>query len=167
MRAALIIIFSLIMDILFGLCIGSWSHHLNFHLTLFSIVSIIYVYRYFENNLKVYFIISFLVGILYDLAITNTGVFTGLIYLAIAFITALVASYFKPHYLVNIILVIINITIYILISYLFLTFYDLYLFNWWQLLFGVLGSYLINLIYLTFLTIINPKKMNRNNYLKL
>jgi len=167
MRAALIIVFSLIMDILFGLFIGSWSYHLTFNITLFSIVAIIYVYRYFENNLKAYFIISFLVGILYDLAITNTGVFTGLIYLAIAFITALVASYFKPHYLVNIILVMINVTLYIVISYLFLTFYDLYLFNWWQLLFGILGSYLINLIYLTFLTIINPKKINKNNYLKL
>lgn len=167
MRIAFIIGLTIIFDVIYSLFINAWSYQLFLFLPLFSLVAIIYIYRYLENNLTVYFLISFLLGLFYDVSITNTGVFNGLIYVGLAVITALVASYFKPHYLVNMSLVAINITIYLIISYLFLTFYDLYLFNWWQTLFAILGGYLINVTYLTILTVIDRPKRKVNKYLKL
>lgn len=164
MRGIIILFISVWFDILFNIFIDPVASTWQLFIPLFGITGIIYIYKYLENDVPLYFMLAAGTGLFYDLVLTNTGMMNLLLYLLVAFITAIVASYFKPHYLVNLALTGFNVTIYLLTSYLLLVVYDVYLFNIWALVMGILGSYLLNLIYLTVLTYIDRRYQKKHKY---
>ena len=53
---------------------------------LFTLMSLVIVYPYFNGNNKNFLITSFVTGVAYDLIYTNTIVIHGLLFVAIAFL---------------------------------------------------------------------------------
>lgn len=163
MRIIILVGVSLFLDLLFNLYISSFINDFSLIAPLFSLVVIVYVYKFFENNLLSYFLISGAIGLVYGIAFTSTGILYLLIYLLIALITAIVASYFKPHFLINLAILVGSIFTYLLITYGLLLLFNVISFNIFNLMFGLISSFLLNIIYLILMSWFDykttPKKM--------
>lgn len=85
MISIIIVTISLILD---GVLTNFLSYGVD-HLTLFTplttLISIISIYPFFYHNEKKYYIISFIIGMIYDLFYTNLLFVDGLIFLFIAY----------------------------------------------------------------------------------
>ena len=88
--------------------------------SLFTLISLIIIYPYFHNKERNYFILSFLIGLLYDIVYTNTFLFNAIMFLIIAYIIKKINSYISNNYINVAIISLIIIIIYRLIVYLVL-----------------------------------------------
>ena len=115
---------------------------------LFTLISLIIVYPYFNNNHKQFLITAFITGMAYDLIYTNTIIIHGLLFLAIAFLIIKLNTIFSNNYLNVVIMTIISIIIYRLISYGLLLITNNISFNWMVLLKSLYQSLIMNIIYI-------------------
>lgn len=115
---------------------------------LFTLMSLIIVYPYFNGNHKNFLITAFFTGFAYDIIYTNTIVIHGLLFIAIAFIIIRLNIIFSNNYLNVIIMAIISIIIYRLISYGLLLITNNISFNFVILLKSIYQSLIINIIYI-------------------
>lgn len=157
MRVAIIIFLTIILEVICNYLFGINPNEFSLFMPLFSIVLIVYLYKFFRHELLNYFLISAFIGLVYGIVFTNTGIVYVLLYLLVAFITAVLASYFKPHYLINLMIGGISITLVLLLSYSLLIIYNVYYFNLINFVFGMLSGYLLNFVYLSLLTFIDYK----------
>lgn len=66
---------------------------------LFSIVSLIIIYPFFNNARKKFVIVSFGFGLLYDIVYTNTLLLNGIVFVLISFVILLLNEYFSNNHL--------------------------------------------------------------------
>lgn len=164
MRVLIFTIISIFLDLLFNLYAPISINSFSLFMPLFSIVLVIYLYKFFENDLISYFIISSFIGLIYGISFTSTGILYLVIYFLIAFTTGIAASYFKPHFIVNLIILMITIIIYLLITYFILIMFNIIDFNIFNLLFGIVSSLLLNIIYLAVISYLDYKTTKKKTY---
>ena len=114
---------------------------------LFTLISLIIIYPYFHNKEKKYFILSFSMGLLYDIVYTNTFLFNAIMFLIIAYIIKKINSYISNNYINVAIISLIIIIIYRLIVYLVLCLINYFNFDIRSLLYSIADSLVLNMIY--------------------
>lgn len=123
---------------------------------LFSLVSFIIIFPYFNNEFDFYKS-SFILGILYDLIYTDTFIFYGVVFLMISFIISKVSSIINDNCISLIIITIITITLFRSISYLFIVLTGNMPFSFDILFKSVYSSLIINIIYTLILKMLMDK----------
>jgi rod shape-determining protein MreD len=118
-------------------------------ISLFSLVSLIIVYPYFNKKNSSYYKCCFLTGLFYDLVYTDTIVFNAFIFTLMGFIIVKMNNIISNSYINSAIMSIIVIVLYRCIVYAFLIITDNYTFTFDILLKGIYTSLLANIIYAT------------------
>ena len=106
----------------------------------FSLISLIIIFPYFYNNRKLYFIISFIIGLIIDIAYTDTLFLNAFIYLFIAYIITKLSMLILSNFFNNIFLTLLIIIIYRVTTYFLLV---------------ILSSIILNVIYVIILSILS------------
>lgn len=79
------LILSFLLDIIVSLYTPASITSINYFITIYSIVSLVITYHYFENYKK-YYIILIIMGILFDILFTNTFILNIFIFIIISLI---------------------------------------------------------------------------------
>lgn len=116
-------------------------------LPLFTIVSLVIIYPYFNNNNYRYFRYVAIIGLLYDITYLNTLFFNFFIFIMIGFIVGLLNYLLSNNIYTSILITIISIVVYRIINYLFVVIFKNQLFNFYDLLESIYSSLLLNIIY--------------------
>ncbi len=132
---------------------------------LTTLVSIVIVCPFFhKNDQKKYFILSAIVGFLYDLFYTNLLFFNALAFLFIAYITSIFYKQFGNGYLYILLHVFISIVLYELLTVCCIIMFNLVPISIDRIIYKISHSLIINLIYAELLYIIIqrlPKKYRK------
>lgn len=142
----IIIFISTIFELLLNLYIKTNSYLVP----IFTLLSLIFIYPYFRNSKKDFFIFSSIVGFIYDLVFTNFYILNAFIFLLIS---TIIYYYFKKfnYKLLNIIIIsIIIILLYNLILFLVFNIYKYNSYTLLEFIYIIKHFYIINLIYITF-----------------
>ena len=142
----LIIISSFILDIILSNLFPYSKNNLSYFTPLFVPVTIYIVYPYYKSNKK-YLIETFIIGLLYDLFMTNLLFLNSFIFLILGLITLYIHRKFKVDIKSNIILTIIIIVIYEIIESLIFMLFKMTHVNFIEILYYITHSILINLVY--------------------
>lgn len=127
---------------------------------LFSILSLELIYPYFNYNDNRYHVLSFFLGLIYDLAYTDTIFLNASIFLLLSYILKIIFKKFNYNYLSVLIVSIITIIYYRLSVYLILVLVKYLSFDILSLIRGIYNSLIINIIYISILYIIvNGKRL--------
>lgn len=117
-------------------------------LPLFTISSLVITYPYFNKEKKYLFIIvSFIIGIIYDIAYTNSLFINTFTFVLCSLIIILINKYIKEHFISKMIINFIMLILFKLISYLLLFIFRFINFNYNTLLKGIYSSLILNIIY--------------------
>lgn len=151
----LIIIFSFLIDNIISLLINQNS----IFFPLCSLLSLIIIFSY---NLKEYhfFILSFVIGLIYDVVFTNSLFLNAGIFLLFSLIVFLLFKKINYNFFNVLLISSLLILMYRIITYfLFLLSFDV-LFDFFTLFKGIYSSFIINIIYITILYFIRNKKID-------
>lgn len=154
----IIIIISIILEIILNLYINIDSYLVP----LFTLLSLIFVYPYFKNSKKDFFVFSFILGFVYDLVFTNFYILNSFIFL---FVSIVIYYFFKKfnYKIFNIIfLSVILISIYNFALYII---FDVYKYNDYtivEFLFILKHFFIINIIYIISSYLISNKLYLKN-----
>ncbi len=133
-------------------------------LPLFTITSFVFTYIYFNKEKKYTFIIiSFIIGILYDIAYTNSLFINTFTFLICSLLIILINRYIKDSFISRMIINILIIISFKFISYLLLFIFGFINFNYNILIKGIYSSLILNIIYGLFLYFICDKIDNKLN----
>ncbi len=121
----------------------------------FSLISLIIIFPYFYNNRKLYFIISFIIGLIIDIAYTDTLFLNAFIYLFIAYIITKLSMLILSNFFNNIFLTLLIIIIYRVTTYFLLVITGYLSFEFDSLLNSILSSIILNVIYVIILSILS------------
>lgn len=124
---------------------------------LFTLMSLIIIYPYFNNNKKEYLLTCFAIGIFYDLIYTNTIIIHGFLFLTIGFIITRLNLLLSNNYVNDAIMAIICIIVYRLIAYSLLLITANVSFDFYILLKSIYNSLILNIIYIMSAFIITDK----------
>ena len=155
---SLIIVISFILDYFLSFYLPYERNNLSFFTPLFIPILIYSIYPLFKNKNK-YIIISFILGIIYDLLFTNLLFFNGILFLIISLITILIYKYFKNNIYLNVIYLLFIIVFYELISILIYILFGIITISFSDVIYRITHVIIINIIYGTILyMIISHKK---------
>ena len=118
----------------------------SFLIPLFTLISLIIIYPLFDETNE-YYKYAFVTGLVYDLFYTDTILFHAIIFCFIALIIKRLNLVLSDNYLNVLVIIALCILIYRIITYVFLVIVGTVMFDMVDLLFSVLNSYVINLIY--------------------
>lgn len=131
---------------------------------LLSLVSLIIIFRYYHRkDENKYLITSFVLGLVYDIACTDTIFLNAGIYLLLSLFIIKFYKIFSYNLLNSAILLIIVIIIYRSITFLVLSNFNFISFNLYHLLQSIYSSLILNLLYLSFFFL---KKKKYKRYLQ-
>jgi len=116
-------------------------------LPLFTIVSLIIIYPYFNNNNQSFLLVSGATGLLYDIVFTNAMFLNGLVFLVLGFIVIITNESLSNNKLNVLIMTALTIVAYRIVTYLTLLLVDYKVFNFNELTSSITSSILLNLIY--------------------
>ncbi len=153
----LIIIISFILDSII-------SNIINIHgifNPLFTLMSLIIVYPYFNGNKISYYKAAFLTGLFYDLIYTDTMIVHAIIFTFIAFIITKLNIVLACNWLNDTLIALACIVIYRLIMYMLLLINGNIEFNVSYILESIYSSILINIIYIITVFNITDKISNK------
>lgn len=114
---------------------------------LFSLCSLIIIFKYYKKNITKYFILGAILGLFYDLVYTDTMFLNAGIFLFICLFISKFYKTFSYNLLNSIILTIIIIVIYRLLTFLVLSMVGITNFNLYNLLKSIYSSLILNIIY--------------------
>jgi len=115
---------------------------------LFTLMSLIIVYPYFNGKIKYYLVTCFITGLCYDLIYTDTIVIHGFLFLLTGFIITRLNLIFSNNYLNVIIMAIITIIFYRVVSYGLLLITNNIPFSFVILLKSIYHSLILNIIFI-------------------
>ena len=164
MIAVIIMIISLLLDGLLSNYLPFLVNDLSFFTPMFTVVSIFISYPFFRKSEKKYYIILFILGIIYDLLYTNLLFLNGCLFVILGYISYLIQRNFGFGYLKMILYSIIMVSAYEIIYALILLIYSIVPINIGLVLYKIVHSLIINIIYLELLYIIIkiiPKKYKK------
>ena len=149
----ILVIISLIFENIINMIFSNNSYILS----LFTILSLIFIYPYYKNSKKDYLLFSMIVGFIYDVINTNFYILNPLIFVLISYFIYMFFRKFK-YKLLNVILV----SIFVILFYQFLLFVifnitssSRYSIN--DFIFIINHYYIINILYLICLYFISTK----------
>lgn len=158
----LISIFSFLLD-------GILSRYIlptSLFLPLFTIVSLVIIYPYFNNNNLKYFRYVAIIGLLYDITYLNTLFFNFFIFVIIGFVVGLFNYLLSNNLCTSIIMSIITIILYRIINYLFVVIFKNYSFDFMDLLESLYSSLILNIIYCIIIYIITELYSKKHKILR-
>lgn len=150
---AIVLIISFILDSL----ISNFIPLNSIFMPLFTLMSLIIIYPYFNNHKTKYLLVCFVTGLFYDLIYTNTIVIHAFLFLVIGFIIIRLNLILSNNYLNVAIMAIIIIIIYRIIAYGLLLITANIDFNFMTLLKSIYSSLILNLIYVVLTFIITDQ----------
>ncbi len=151
----IIVIISFILDNIFSRLIK----YSNLLYPLFSLLSLILIYPYFNRKDNNYYIFSFIFGLIYDITYTDTIFLSAFIFLSISYLLRLIFNKFNYNYL-SVLLSSIFIIIYFrLVTYLILVLLNYLNFNIITLISSIYSSLILNIIYILLVYILLNKKI--------
>lgn len=121
----------------------------NILVPMFTIVSLIIILPYFNNDSKKYLITCFIFGLIYDISFTNTFLLNALLFLVIGYIIIFLNETLSNTLFSLIIKMLIIITFYDLITYLILLLLNYIDYGIISLVIKIGKSLTLNIIYLT------------------
>lgn len=134
-------------------------------LPLFTIVSLVIIYPYFNNDNFRYFKFIAIIGLLYDIAYFNTLFYNFFIFIALGFIIGLINYLLSNNIYTNILMTVVSITAYRIITFLitiiFKTSYSLS-----ELLQSIYSSLILNIIYCLIIYVITEIYSKKNKILR-
>lgn len=147
--SSLIFIISFILEGILSLYLPFSINDLNIYYPSLVLVSIIVLYPIFKNKRKInlYYIIIIIIGLLYDLVYTDTLLVNSLLFFISVLIIDKYYSKFDDKDYNFLLLCIIVITNYNLVYYLLVLLFTKIDFNIYTLLYKIVHSYFINLLY--------------------
>jgi len=150
---AIVLIISFVLDSL----ISNFIPLNSIFMPLFTLMSLIIIYPYFNNHKTKYLLICFVTGLFYDLIYTNTIVIHAFLFLVIGFIIIRLNLILSNNYLNVAIMALIIIIIYRIIAYGLLLITANIDFNFMTLFKSIYSSLILNLIYIVLTFIITDK----------
>ena len=124
---------------------------------LFTLTSLVYIYKYYEKKENIYFLIALLIGILYDSLYTDIILLNSLVFLFLAVIIKILNIYLSHKLSSTIVKLLAIIILYRITTYLILVLFNYIDFNFIYLFKSIYSSVLINIIYLIIVTLIYKK----------
>lgn len=124
---------------------------------LFTLTSLVYIYKYYEKKENIYFLIALITGILYDSLYTDIILLNSLVFLFLAVIVKILNIYLSHKLNSTIVKLLVIIILYRIITYLILVLFNYIDFNFIYLFKSIYSSILINIIYLIIVTLIYKK----------
>lgn len=116
-------------------------------LPLFTVVSLVIIYPYFNNNNYRYFRYIAILGLLYDITYLNTLFMNFFIFILIGFFVGLFNYLLSNNIYTNVMITIVTIILYRVCHYLFIVIFKSQDFNFMFLLKNVYSSLILNVLY--------------------
>lgn len=135
-------------------------------LPLFTIVSLVLIYPYFNNNNARYFKYSAILGLLYDITYANTLFFNFFIFIIVGFIIGLFNYLLSNNWYINAFITFVSISIYRIINYLFFVVFKGENFSFGILFKSIYSSLLLNIIYCIVLYLLTELYSNKKKILR-
>lgn len=130
---------------------------------LFTLVALIIIYPLFEDYSQ-YYKYAFVTGLAYDLFYTDTIIFHAIVFCFMAFIITRMNLVLSDNYLNLLIIIVLCILIYRTFTYSLLVLVSTMSFSLIALIFSILKSLIINLIYSMFLFFVVKKCQKKSRY---
>ena len=134
-------------------------------LPLFTIVSIVIIYPYFNNNNYRYFKYIAILGLLYDITIMNMIFYNFFIFMILGFINIFIKYLLSHRLYINIIITIILIIVYRFINFIFINI-TVGNVNAFELFKSIYSSLILNIIYCTIIYLITEWYSKKHKILK-
>ena len=137
---------------------------LTYFTPMFTVTCIFLIYPFYRKQEKKYYLILFGLGFLYDLFYTNLLFFNGSLFVILGFTSYYFHKNFGFGYIKNIIFIIILISLYEVLSVLFLMIYRMVPITYMDVLYKISHSLILNIIYgnvIYFIIKIIPKKYKK------
>lgn len=157
----MIIFISMFSFILDGLLMRYLGYNTIF-LPLLTLVSLILIYPYFNDNNYRYFKYIAILGLLYDIVYMNTLFFNFFIFMILGFVIVLLNYLLSNNLFINVLITIITIILYRVINYLFYFFIGSIEFSFKVLLNNILCSLILNIIYCIIIYVISEYYSKKN-----
>jgi rod shape-determining protein MreD len=125
--------------------------NINFLIPLFTLVSLIIIYQYLYNLKNDYYKLCFIIGLLYDIAYTDTLFLNACLFLFIGFIITKLNIIITNNTFNVIILSILIINIYRILTFIILILINYIDLNFYNLFISIVNSLIINIIYVVIL----------------
>lgn len=134
---------------------------------LFSIVSLVLIYPFFNNNDLRYIKYCGITGLIYDVIFTNTLFLNMIVFIVIGLIIKLINFTLSNNFINVMIITLISIVMYLLITYLILVIIGYKGFNIDYLTVTILKTLLLNIIYSFIMYIIADKVSEKHKIQKI
>ena len=135
-------------------------------LPLFTIVSLVIIYPYFNNDNFRYFKFVAIIGLLYDIAYFNTLFYNFFLFLIIGFVIGLINYLLSNNLYTNILMAIISITIYRILTFLLVIIFKTNTFSFFDLIQSIYNSLILNIIYCILIYIITEIYSKKKHILR-
>lgn len=142
-----ILVVSFVLEIILNNFLPFMVGDLSLFTPLFVLVSLFIIYPFFKKNQRMYFIISFLVGFVYDLLFTNLIFYNAILFVAIAFISNILYKYMEIHYLNLFIYIVLLVIIYEVMNAIVILLFNLVPISFMKLVYKISHSLVINILY--------------------
>ena len=157
-ESIIIMTISLILESIINLYISSNSYFVP----LFSLLSLIFVYKILKHNKKEFLIASIIFGIVYDIVFTNFYTLNGILFLISSLIIYFCFNKFKYNLLNTLIISVILILTYNISLFLIFNLLNYYNYNFDNLIFILKHFFVSNIIYILFVYLIINKTKLKN-----
>ena len=157
----IVIVTSFVLEIILNNFLPYMTSDLSLFTPMFTLISIFLIYPLLKKDLPKYFIISLILGIIYDLFFTNLLFFNGILFLTVAYITHILYKYLEINFINIILEIIIIIVLYELLTAISIILFNLVPITLPKVIYKITHSLIINIIYgeLVYLIInLLPKK---------
>ena len=164
LASIIILIISFILDGVLTNFLPFGVENISLFTPLLTIVALVVIYNFFYHEEKKYYILSFIVGILYDLFYTNLLFLDGLLFLLIAFVITKIYKLVGFNYMWIALDILISIIIYECSFALVIVIFNLIPMTIYRLLYKISHSIILNIIYgelLYFIIQLLPKKYKK------
>lgn len=164
LASIIILIISFILDGVLTNFLPFGVENISLFTPLLTIVALVVIYNFFYHKEKKYYILSFIIGILYDLFYTNLLFLDGLLFLLIAFVITKIYKVVGFNYMWIALDILISIIIYECSFALVIVIFNLVPMSIYRLLYKISHSIILNIIYgelLYFIIRLLPKKYKK------
>jgi len=127
---------------------------------LFTLLSLILIYPKYNKKDNRYFIISFIIGLIYDIVL-NTLFLNSFIFLLLSYILRIIFNKIKYNYLSILFISILSIIYYRIVNYIILVILNYLEFNIFTLFKSICSSILLNIIYITIFHVLKRLIFNK------
>lgn len=131
----------------------------NYITPIFTLISLIFIFPYFKNSKKDFFIFSLIVGFIYDLVFTNFYILNVILFLIISIVIYYILKNHEYNILTIIVTTIVCIFIYNILLYLILNLFNYTNYNLIDLSYILRTFIIVNVLY-TIIVYIFSKKMH-------